>query len=1424
MLMEDIQIEVYRSTLKIPAIFFVPATIALSLYAILYLFLNSNFLVQQLQERSQEYIPGQIAVGKIITDSSLTNFQIIGAKIRSASGAPIVESGTVQFGYNPLLLFAKRFQISYVNVSDARVHIGLEDRVNLLRALGLYEEKEVRDDNESSLKIDLGIKNISIVDSYFSYSMDHMRFKIADANIIGAELDISDGELNIFVPEILVEEIPFHFQHEMFHLKEKWGDWEPKAEDVKLTNWRWMGDGFFADEISFELDGTRLVAGGWMNFPNDVHDDQSVAYGAKARLSGPYWSRAVQYFVKDFAHVDAEFIDLEVIGDLGKVDLLADYSLNQLDAYGLQFFNVKGTFELDNQYISMGKTTGRVAGGKMDVNSAFYDMYTGVFGANFSAEDVDPYTSVKAFGFEYPYLEGVASGTFQVTGHVPYEDTVGKTTLPLLGGFTDAARPLISLKLLKDATYERISSETLPGKKFRILKGAEVWSQVDRVGVPKAILLSELGRFSFKDFVLHYDRYEIERTLRSRKMQASIESDDMSKLVDFYGGSGVAGRLKLNVDALGRLNYPEVNLSMEMDRPKLAIAGVEWIGERIGLTGNISNGRFSISDLTLVGNSGRGEINGHLALLADPKKILDEKGLTTKDFQYPLENEANLNVNLSDLHLKNIANSAGLDNAMNPSGLMDVEGKITGSLQRPDGELAFTGKKIELFGQNIPNLESVLRFTDDGGYAFQETEVDLGRAGLLRGKISGKGEEIEYDISGKDIELQHFEFLKETELSARGKGDFRVYGKGTYDNPNAGGFIRIDDVEVIGRDLGDLALVINTLDSTIHLSGALLPWVTVDAEIPLSDEAFYARFGIDDINISDAVSELRALNIIEDSSASGMVELFLERDFSRYQILVNLADLRVSAFGKEFRNQGPVVAGLNEGRLLQIQNSRVGVDGKYLDIHGGVFLDQSLVDLVISGDMDLSLLNGVRLAFPAYMPEMFLEADGSARVDLAVKGPPEAIAANGNVRFDQSEFLLRGLSEPLILNGGRIDVNENQISVSRTEPIEGRMLGGLFSVGGTVGLDNMSPRDVDLSLSAQNFGYRIPTVADATFGADLRVRIGEFDKPESWLISGEVDILDALYYQNFSVLQDALTNRLLGTFTQSTERYDASVFERFPELADIGWDVNLVARDGVKIRNEIDRLGLDIELRLGLRLQNTLLEPNLTGEINLIGGLVKFQGEEFRVRTGILNFDGNPRNPTVDVIAEADIENACRGPENSNQGQTMTLSGVADQGEQQTYHVILNVSGSLDNMNIQFESNPFADQRDILSLMLTGCTVDQLTASSAGSPTLEVALGPVLGWIEGQVQDAVKVEEFTITPSFDRLKATVGDSITRRVSWRFQLDTGLTDSAGGQLGKVVYKISDEWSALLSESTSNNARSDESNFLIEVKLKYRLLID
>jgi hypothetical protein len=133
------------------------------------------------------------------------------------------------------------------------------------------------------------------------------------------------------------------------------------------------------------------------------------------------------------------------------------------------------------------------------------------------------------------------------------------------------------------------------------------------------------------------------------------------------------------------------------------------------------------------------------------------------------------------------------------------------------------------------------------------------------------------------------------------------------------------------------------------------------------------------------------------------------------------------------------------------------------------------------------------------------------------------------------------------------------------------------------------------------------------------------------------------------------------------------------------------------------------------------------------------------------------------------------------------------------------------------ESNPYADQRDILSLMLTGCTVDELTASSASQPTLEIALGPLLGRVEKQVKDVVELSEFSIMPGVERTELRIGDDVTKRLRWNFQLDTGMSEQAGGQRSQLEYRLSERWSAEFSERSLN----ETDNLLLDMRLKYRV---
>ncbi len=301
---------------------------------------------------------------------------------------------------------------------------------------------------------------------------------------------------------------------------------------------------------------------------------------------------------------------------------------------------------------------------------------------------------------------------------------------------------------------------------------------------------------------------------------------------------------------------------------------------------------------------------------------------------------------------------------------------------------------------------------------------------------------------------------------------------------------------------------------------------------------------------------------------------------------------------------------------------------------------------------------------------------------------------------------------------------------------------------------------------------------------------------------------------------------MLGAFDRRAELFESSVFERNPELEAVGFDLEITARDSFKVKNQIDRFLLDMELRMALRLSQTLGNPRLVGDIEVVDGDVVFQGEQFEVRDGLVRFDGPIDDPFVDVAAAADIRNACDAiADDENAEPLVGVTSAIEEQDSTTYHITLTVRGRTDQLALLYESTPYADQRDVISLLLTGCTVDLLTASSASQPTLEIALGPLIGRLEREVQDVVEVEEFTIIPGVERTELRISDNLTRRLSWDFQLDTGFSDNVGsGQTAQLEYKLTDRLAAEVSESSRSASANTTGSFTVDIKLKYRIFLD
>lgn len=1426
MLMDDIEVKVYRSGIKLPVIFFVPATFICTVYVLLYLLVNSQLFADHLLGRIDDAIPGSVEVTELVFEPWFTDVHAWNVRINGEDGTQIIRAHEVHARLDPLVLLNRRILFTQASVRDGGFDMRVEgdnNDMNLLTAFGVDQGSDDPETEEPRAIKSIGLHNVSCMDCYYSFWIDLLEFKVPKVDIPQGEVDIVDGVLFIRVPEAEISKAEFEFRHWLYYFPEEAGNWRPTADNIRIRNWAWAGDGFTVERVYTDIGGIEGVAAGQMNFPDKIPGrEREMSYRARGEFKIQPWSRSGQYFIDHLFHTDTRSLRIDVEGTFQEIEGKADFDIGVVDAYGVQITDVEGTAFLHDELVIVDEAHGNLHGGGIEVWNLYFDMFSGRFGGDAHVTKINPMGVAADMGFDYPYLEGEATGRVSILGRIQYDEEYGVETSPFVW-LNEFLQPTVEVTVADDFVFERTGPlDTLPGRRFRIKPGSKFWSYEERLGLDDTTIYADNARIFVDDFVFDWDRYEVLRDQWGKIAKIRVESSNLGGLVRDYEADGIDGTLVAEANLVGLFNYPDVDFDVRIKQPKLDAGGVKLAGDQLVARGRLADGRVTFREAKFDSPSGDATVRGWIDVLKSPVGILDDAGYMVTDYLYPHTNRASLDIDVDRLDLSELGAVVGEEYEL--TGRASGKLQLRRSVQNPSAEFEAQVARGSIMGQELARVE-IAGKVDDRTYKIERAVIDAAEAGRLSGWANiGFDDSIEGEVTGEGIHLEKLRPVIASGTDVRGEVDFYLHADGRLDKPIVGGDARVSDLALGERELGDLALVANTIDDTTHLAGALLPWVTVDLEVPLDGESsYYARFGIDHLDLVDAVPELRRVQAVRRAEATGTVEVFLDPDFERYQVLANLSEIDVQALNRQFRNEGPIIAGLNNGELVQIQQATIGTEDRFVSMQGAVSLDQALIDVALVGDLDLSLLTGFRLSFPEYFPESFLESRGSLKIDASVKGTPGAIVAGGFMEFSPSEFIIRDLSEPLQILSGRVDFGREGVRIPDAEPVRGRALGGVFALSGVLGLDGMSPQNVRAKIQTQNMSYRLPEVANLTFDTDLRFEAASFDRPDTWKLSGAVDVLDGLYYENISIFQQQLTNRLIGAFSRRTERYEAGLIDQFPALEEMGFDVAVRARDGFKIENEIDRLALNLEFRIDVRVQNTLPDPRVTGDIDVIDGRVTFQGETFEVRTGSLSFYGDPDNPYVDISADADIFNTCRDTDvTAEVSQTMSLSGVVDTGQQKSYHVILNVRGPLDTLDIQFESNPYADERDILSLLLTGCTVDQLTASSASSPTLEVALGPVLGWIEGQVQDAVEVEEFTITPSVDRLKATVGDSISRRLSWKLQLDTGLTEVATGQRFQLEYRLSDNWSAQASESSTESSQFD--SFLVDFKLKYRILLD
>lgn len=361
--------------------------------------------------------------------------------------------------------------------------------------------------------------------------------------------------------------------------------------------------------------------------------------------------------------------------------------------------------------------------------------------------------------------------------------------------------------------------------------------------------------------------------------------------------------------------------------------------------------------------------------------------------------------------------------------------------------------------------------------------------------------------------------------------------------------------------------------------------------------------------------------------------------------------------------------------------------------------------------------------------------------DQTVSGPV-AIAADfgGLVRSPQVNGIVRGstmvyenetwgtrLSQMRI--EGRFD--NDTLELTELEAVAGR---GRLSAAGTIGLSAAQGFPIDITARFRNAQLARSSALGATATGQLRITNGL----DGGRIEGRINVPEARYQiirqgaAEVAELTGVYRKRDLDDEGKRPARKADGVFRL---------DIAVVADN----RLFVSGMGLESEWRARMQVTGTSAAPIVTGEARIMRGTYSFASRRFELTRGIVSFEGGPlADPQINIAASTSAE------------------GVT---------AVINITGSGQQPRIAFTSTPALPQDEVLSRLLFGSSVTDLSATEA------IQLAAALNSLRGSGGGLNPLGSLRSAAGIDRLRILGGDEASGR---------GMALAAGKYLTDDIY--------------------------------------
>ncbi|MBY0520217.1 MAG: translocation/assembly module TamB, partial [Sphingomonas sp.] len=223
-------------------------------------------------------------------------------------------------------------------------------------------------------------------------------------------------------------------------------------------------------------------------------------------------------------------------------------------------------------------------------------------------------------------------------------------------------------------------------------------------------------------------------------------------------------------------------------------------------------------------------------------------------------------------------------------------------------------------------------------------------------------------------------------------------------------------------------------------------------------------------------------------------------------------------------------------------------------------------------------------------------------------------------------------------------------------------------------------------------------------------------------------------------------------------------------VGDVPWQLKLRARADDNL--SVSGLGLTSIWSADLDLQGTPENPRITGRADLIRGIYEFSGRQFTIDRGTIRFEGQvPVNPAIDISANAD---------SSGLRATIKVTGPATKPE------------------ISFTSNPALPQDELLSRLLFGASITQLSAPEALQ--LASAVASLQGGGNGlnpinALRRVAGLDRLRILPADTQVGRTTSVAAGKYITRKLYAEI-ITDGQGYSATQIEFQVT-RWLSILS---------------------------